>query len=381
MAVTRKILPPKEDKKPSSNAALQNFLKTATHYNDVIPKETIISSGSLILDSDAQVRSGMIVRLVGKGSEVGKSSQGFVFLENYMKTMPNSKALYIKAEGRLSKKKLEKTGLKFTYNIEDWTEGTVFIVCSNIAEPIFKMIVDTVHDAYHAGEHIAWMIDSMDGLILEDDLKKGVTNGGMVAGVPKLTKLLFRHLSLPNMHYDSLGIITGQYAAQIKIDTYSPSAPNQGSSSGGSSQQHQADYVFEYQSVNQGDLILEKPDLKPDKFTNKILGRFARVKILKSADDVTGNMYSVPIRRGEEYKGSLQIWQSKEVADLLIGYQLLSKGGAWLNFEADIMEEARAEGVELQEKINGINKLYAYLEEDKVAMKFLKKKILSIITE
>jgi hypothetical protein len=381
MAVNRKTLPPKEEKKQSSSSALQNFLKTATHYNNVIPEETIISSGSLILDSDIQVRSGMIVRLVGKGSEVGKSSQGFVFLENYMKTMPNSKCLYVKAEGRLSKDKSAKTGLKFVYDIEDWTEGTVFVVCSNIAEPIFKLIVDTVHDAYHAGERIAWMIDSMDGLILEDDLKKGVTSGGMVAGVPKLTKLLFRHLALPNMHYDALGIITGQYAAQIKIDTYSPTAPNQGSSSGGSSQQHQADYVFEYQPVNQGDLILENDALKPDKFTNKILGKFARIKILKSADDVTGNMYSVPIRRGEQYKGSLQVWQSKEVADLLIGYQLLSKGGAWLTFEADIIESAKSEGVELQEKINGINKLYNYLEEDSAAMEFLKKKILAIITE
>ena len=381
MAVIKKILAPKEEKKQSSSSALQNFLKTATHYNNVIPQETIISSGSLILDSDAQVRSGMIVRLVGKGSEVGKSSQGFVFLENYMKTMPNSKAIYVKAEGRLSKKKLEKTGLKFTYNLEDWTEGTVFIVCSNIAEPLFKLLVDTVHDAYHAGEHIAWMIDSMDGLILEEDFKKGITSGGMVAGVPKLTKLLFRHLSLPNMHYDALGIITGQYAAQIKIDTHSPSAPNQGSSSGGSSQQHQADYVFEYQSVNQGDLILENDALKPDKFTNKILGKFARVKILKSADDVTGNTYNVPIRRGEEYKGLKQIWQNKEVADLLIGYQLVSKGGAWLTFESDIIEDARAEGIELQEKINGINKLYAYLEENEAIMEFLKKKILALIQQ
>ena len=92
-------------------------------------------------------------------------------------------------------------------------------------------------------------------------------------------------------------------------------------------------------------------------------------------------MYSVPIRRGEEYKGAAQVWASKEISDLLIGYQLLSKGGAWLTFESDIMESARAEGLELQEKINGINKLYAYLEDDEVVMEFLKKKILAIITE
>jgi len=381
MAVTKKILPPKEEKKTSSNSALQNFLKTATHYNNVIPKETIISSGSLQLDSEIQVRSGMIVRLVGKGSEVGKSSQGFVFLENYMKTMPNSRALYVKAEGRgLSKKKLDKTGLTFVYTVDEWIDGTVFVVCSNIAEPIFKMLIKTLHDAHEAGEHIAWMIDSMDGLILEDDLEKGISNNGMVAGVPKLTKLLFRHLALPNSHYDSLGIITGQYAAQIKIETHAPSAPNQGSSSGGMSQQHQADYVFEYQQIPEGKYITEK-DGKPDRLKNKILGKFARVKILKSADDVTGNMYEVPIRKGDQYKGSKQIWLAYEVADMsIVSCGIATAGGAWISFEQDIIEEAKALGLELQEKVNGINKLYDYLEENEPIMQFLRAKILSLIS-
>ena len=124
------------------------------------------------------------------------------------------------------------------------------MLCSNIADPIFDLLKANIEECFQNGEHLAWMIDSMDGLILEEDLKKKISNGGVVAGVPKLTKLLFRHIALPNSHYDALGILTGQFAAQIKIDTYAPSAPNQGSSSGGSAQQHQADIVFDYQSVN-----------------------------------------------------------------------------------------------------------------------------------
>ena len=377
MATIKKILPPKDGSKPT-NQAMKSFLKDSIHYNDVIPKEAIISSGSLILDAAFKARSGMIIRLVGKGAELGKTAQSFVYLGNYLKTMPNSKGIYVKAEGRLSKKKLEKAGLNFVYNLEEWVEGTVFIVCCNIAESIFKLLKDQLEESYQSGGHIGWIIDSMDGLILEDDFKKGITNGGMVAGVPKLTKLLFRHIALPNAHYDSLGIITGQYAAQIKIDTYAPNAPNQGSSSNGSSAQHQADYVLEYQAVNQGDLITEN-DGKPDPVTNKILGKFARVKVLKSADDVTGFTYSIPIRRGSEYRGAHQIWQSKEIADLLIAYEMMTKGGAWLTFEDDVISDAKESGIELQPKINGINKLYDYIEENESIMEFFRAKILKLI--
>jgi hypothetical protein len=381
MARLIKTLSPKEPKEEKVfSSALHNLLKNSTHYNDVIPQENIISSGSLILDSEARVRSGMIVRLVGKGSEVGKSSQGFVFLEKYMETMPNSKAFFVKSEGRgLSLDKLKKAGLKFVFNKEEWVTGTVFVYCGNTAEKVFAGLVEILHESHREGTHIAWMIDSLDGLILHDDLAKGMDNNGMIAGVPKLTKLLFRHLALPNAHYDALGIITSQASTQIKIDQYTPNAANQGGSSGGMSQQHQADYVFEYQQIPDGKFITEKEG-KPDRLKNKIIGKFARVKVLKSADDITGNMYEIPIRRGDQYKGSKQIWSAYEVASMLIACGLVTTGGAWISFESDIIEEAKVEGLELQEKVNGMNKLYDYLEENEQIMQFLRKKILSLIS-
>lgn len=380
MATLKKILSPKKDEpKKSAADALGSFLKSALHYNDVVPQSKIISSGSLILDSDIKIRSGMVLRLVGKGGEVGKTSQALIFAGNYMKEMENSKFLFVKAEGRLSEDQKKRSGLTFVYSLEEWAAGTVFVVCSNIAEDIFDMLKNVLEFGHSAGEHIGFIIDSMDGLILKDDLAKGIGNGNMVAGVPKLTKLFFRHLALPIAHYDSLAILTGQYAAQIKLDTYSPTAPNQGNSSGGSAQQHQADYVFDYQTVNQGDLILEDENAKPDPFTNKVIGKYARIKILKSASNVSGQMYTIPIRKGQI--GDRQIWREKEVADLIVAFEMAKKpSGSWFTFSPDILEEAKQKEVEVPEKVQGINGIYKLLEEPKV-YEFFAAKIKEMISD
>jgi hypothetical protein len=380
MATIKKILSPKkEEPKKTAADALGSFLKTAHHYNDVRPESKTISSGSLILDSDIKIQSGMVLRLVGKGGEVGKSSQAFIFAENYMSVMENSKFLLIKAEGRLSEDQKKRSGLKFVDTLDEWETGTVFVASCNVAEDVFDMLKNVLECGHAAGEHIGFIIDSMDGLILRDDLAKEMGNGGMVAGVPKLTKLFFRHLALPIAHYDSLGIMTGQYAAQIKLDTYSPTAPNQGSSSGGSSQQHQSDYVFEYQTVNQGDLILEHENEKPDPFKNKIIGKYARIKILKSASNVSGQTYTVPIRKGQV--GSRQIWREKEVADLIVAFEMAKKpSGSWFTFAADIIEEAKQKEIEVPEKVQGMNGIYKLLEEPKV-YEFFAAKIKEMISD
>jgi hypothetical protein len=378
MATIKKILSPKkEEAKKSASDALSSFLKTAHHYNDIVPKSQIISTGSLILDCDLKIRSGMVIRLVGKGGEVGKSSQAFVFAENYMKTMPNAKTLFIKAEGRLSEEQKRRSGLTFVTEVDGWETNTVFVVCSNVAEDIFDMINNVLRNGYENGEHICFIIDSMDGLILKDDLEKGIGGGGMVAGVPKLTKLFFRHLALPISHYDALGIMTGQYAAQIKIDTYAPSAPNQGSSSGGSAQQHQSDYVLDYQTVNQSDLILENENEKPHPFNNKIIGKYSRIKIQKSASNVSGQMYSVPIRKGAI--GSKQLWVEKEITDLIVAFEIVKKSGSWFSFDEDTVEDARKNNIELKEKVQGLNGISKYLEENQPVYEFFYKKIKGLI--
>jgi hypothetical protein len=366
MATIKKILKPAEDK-PTKTAsdALAGLLKDkdikVDVYNDVIADGKVISTGSLLLDSAVKIRSGMVVRLVGKGQELGKTSSAFVIADNYMKTMDKAKTIFVKAEGRLSPEMMARTGMKFVHSAEEWEYGSVFVLSCNVFETVAKVVLETIKTGYQNGEHICVIIDSMDGLILKADLDKGFDGSPKVAGVPLLTKLLFRHLALPVSHYDALLMVTGQYAAEIKLDPYSPNVPRQASSSGGSSISHQADYVLEYQPRYGKDLILEKEKEKPDPVTNKILGVWANVAIRKSANDVTGTIISYPVKKGVIGNA---VWQSKEIADFMLSYQMLVKSSSWLAFESEILEEAKAAGLELPEKIQGINNLYALIEEN-----------------
>ena len=83
------------DDTPSSQDVLASILNASKseHFAFVKSKNVIISTGSVILDSLVKVRTGGVVRLVGKGAELGKSSESFVLANNYMNTMPKSKTI------------------------------------------------------------------------------------------------------------------------------------------------------------------------------------------------------------------------------------------------------------------------------------------------
>ena len=62
---------------------------------------------------------------------------------------------------------------------------------------------------------------------------------------------------------------------------------------------------------------------------------------------------------------------------MCVAYQLVN-GAAWLTFDEQIVKEAKSAGVEIKEKVNGINKLYEYLEESKPVCEWLKNKVSEI---
>jgi len=142
----------------------------------------------------------------------------------------------------------------------------------------------------------------LDGLILRDDKLKEVWAGNgdniKVAGVPLLTKLLFRRIGLQITHFDSLFLITGQYSASIKLNQYDPTPRRQAETSGGSAIGHQSDYVLQYGQRAQADYIYEVPNDK----NSKIVGVKAYLEIKKSATDVSGEEIAVPIKK--ECRGS-----------------------------------------------------------------------------
>ncbi|RTL03100.1 MAG: hypothetical protein EKK57_00350, partial [Proteobacteria bacterium] len=347
--------------------------KACKYYNRVQQPEKYISSIEAVDGSEEcvciSVSSHDKLYITDGFNLTHNTSQCLVLAGNYMSVMPKSKTIFIKAEGRFSEDMQKRSGMKYTEDPANWDYGTVFIFKCNVFEVIADTIISLVKSMYDNGEHLCIIIDSMDGLILQDDLNKKIGENAKVAGVPLLTKLLFRHLALPIESYNALMLITGQYSAEIKLDQYAQNTPRAGSSSGGSSVGHQSSVILEYSPRYGGDYILEDDKEKPDPVKNKVLGVYATLEVKKSMNEATGlGKIRIPIKRGVIGPA---IWKEKEVSDMLLMHNLIIKKGAWLDINADLLAKMAADGVEFQEKHNGINKLNQYLEENPKVVNYL----------
>lgn len=363
---------PKPDE-PSTNDFVASLFEQHAEdlFNHITPLNRRVSSGSMTLDQHIHARSGGVIRITAKQAEAGKTSQSFVFAGEFMSVMPKSKTLYIMAEGRLSLEMKARSGFTFVYHPKDWVYGTVLVLATNTFEVAADFIVKVSKEIFDKDEKLCIILDSLDGLILKADKDtKGVVDG-KVAGVAKLTKLLFRHVALPIAFYDILLIITSQYSVEITLDQYAPKIPRLGEASGGSSVPHQCDYILQALPRWNGDFILEDPDEKPDAKTNKIIGVWVTWEVKKSATDVSGIKLRVPIKKGRV--GSA-IWVEKEVVDLALSYDLLKREGPkspMYAFDPALIKEAKEAGVELKEKIKGFANIYDYVEGDSKVFQWL----------
>jgi hypothetical protein len=345
-----------------------------TQYGHLKPEPVVIPSGSLKLDSCVAIKTGATIR-VGGPAEVGKTSQSLLFAANYMAAMPKSKTIYINAESKLPEELQGRTGMKFVWTGAEWQYGTVFILESNVFDTICDILVSLLKTAYEQGEHLCIIIDSIDMLTLLSNLEKKVADNRKPAGVNYITKELFRRISPQIRAFNALLILITQYSATFKIDQYEKSAPQMMEGNNTHAINHQCSYALYYRQRNKGDYILEDDEKQPDPSTNKILGIHAKIEIKKSSTDNTGYTIDVPIKKGRV--GNC-IWNEKEVADMVLAYELANKEKAWITFDKGILSEALAKGVEIKEKINGMPKFYAYFEEDPKAFKWVKDKVMEI---
>lgn len=369
-----------KEEETGSKSVLHSLMEGSKddHYNNFNPQRLRITSGSLNLDVYTAITSSAVVRLIGAGPELGKTSQCLVFADNFHKTFPKAKTIFCLAEGRLSDQLKKRSGMKFVSSPDEWEYNTIFEFKCNIFETVANTIETLLKEMHGLGEQLCIIIDSLDGLILKNDIAKPLDENQKVAGVPLLTKRLFKRIALPISSYDCLFLITSQYSADIKLDPYSAAPPRQGYAAGGSAVGHQADYVISYKPRYAGDYILENDKEKPDPIKNKILGVFATIEIKKSATDNSGIIVKVPIKKGRI--GSA-IWVEKEVADLILAFQLATRKGAWITFSSKVIEDAKAKGIELQESVQGISGLYNYMETDEKAFNWFFNKIKNIISE
>jgi hypothetical protein len=249
-------------------------------------------------------------------------------------------------------------------------ETNQFEVMADILEGLLK----TMHKN---GEKLCCIIDSLDGLILSSDLKdKKINESQMVGGVPKITKLFFRRMALPINKYNSFFCLLSQAAQEIKINPYEKNAPRAMGGSGGSSAAHASDIMIEFMPRYNGDLILENPKEKPS-LENRILGHEVTLKIAKSSNETDSMVCKIPIKRGRVGNA---VWVEKEIVDLCLSFQIISKKGAWFSFEESIIEEIKKDGIELKSQFQGLESVYSYIEENRTVFDWFYKKFKKMIS-
>ena len=373
---------PKEEEKQdavSSKSVLGSFLKEKKedHYNFEEAVNYRVSTGSL--NMDMQTGGGLgpgLHRFVGF-TEGGKTSASLEVMKNFLNTVPNSKGFYIKAEGRLSDEMRIRSGVKFVFDADEWEAGTCFVFESNIYETVVDAMRKLVMYNEEKNKYM-FIIDSVDGLIAKNDLDKTFEESSKVAGGAVIAANLMKKISIALTKRGHMAIFISQVRSDIKLDPYSSAPIRQTSATGGNALLHFANFIFEFEPRFEGDIILKDPAIKKaDAVKNPIIGHYCKIYIKKSPNEKSKNRVSYPIKYGR--KDGRSVWLEKEIVDMLMTWELVSRSGAWYYTSDELRELAKGCATELPEKFQGENSLFQFIESDEKLTKTLHKYFVDMI--
>lgn len=357
--------------------SLKSFLKQNEehHYNYEEDIDYKVSCGSLKVDFELGGGLGPgLHRFVGI-NEGGKTSEALEVAKNFLK-MPKSKAVYIKAEGRLSGEVRERSGIKFVTSEDEWSQGTCFVFESNIYETVLDLMRVLIAKTPEAIKY-CFVLDSLDGLIMKDDLKKNFEDSHKVAGGALLGAKFMQKMSIALAKRGHMAIFISQVRADIKLDPYSKAPIRQTTATGGNALLHFANYILEFEPRFKKDLILENPSAPMDHNKNKIIGHVAKMTVKKSPNEKTNYVLEYPIKYGR--KNGTSIWVEKELIDMLYLWGYITKKGAWISVDEDFISTLKKEGYEFPVKFHGEPKINDLLETNTELSQFLIKHFSEII--
>jgi len=360
----------KEEEEESINL-LGKFLKSnkEDHYNFEDDTDYKISSGSL--QFDLQLGGGFgpgLHRFTGM-NEGGKTSEALEVMKNFLISNRNSKGVYIKAEGRLSPEMRKRSGIRFVFKAEDWLDGTCFVFESNIYETCVdlmrKLIIENEEKVKYC-----FALDSVDGLILKNDVDKGFEDSAKIAGGAVIAGAFMKKMSIALAKRGHMAIFISQVRADIKLDPYSKAPIRQTTATGGNALLHFANWIIEFEPRFNKDIILQNPSVKKmDAQTNPSIGHFAQVTIKKSPNEKTNTKVSYPIRYGRS--GGNSIWIEKEIVDLLYAWEFVKKSGSWYNTTEEFKDLLSENKLEFPEKLQGESNVFKTIEDNPRLSKFL----------
>jgi RecA/RadA recombinase len=297
------------------------------------------------------------------------TSAALSFMKNFLDKIPNAKGFYIKAEGRLSKEMMQRSGIDFVFSPDDWNHKTCFVFESNI----YETVVDAMRQLVAKNDEknvYYFLLDSVDGLISKGDLDKSFEDSNKVAGGAVIAANFMKRLSIALAKRGHMAVFISQVRADIKLDPYSKAPVRQTTATGGNALLHFANWILEFEPRNKSDLILKNAgDNKIDVNTNPPIGHFAKATIKKSPNEKTNLTIPYPIKYGRT--GGNSIWVEKEIVDLLFAWEFLTRKGSWISATEEFNEMLVENGFEAFEKIQGQDAVFSYVEKNKELLDFL----------
>lgn len=361
---------------PESQALSYLKANKADHYNfeeeqtDITPTSSLICTAAM----DGGVRPGAH-RALGLAAG-GKTSATLDMMLNFLRKDDGKgrRGFYVKSEGRLSPEVMARSGIKFTTDPEQWKDGVCFIFESNVFEAVFGFMGDLIRNNPTKTRYF-FILDSLDMMAKRADLEKGLEDAAQVAGGALITSVFLKKTSAALAKRGHYCWFISQVRDSIKINPYEKSNPRQGMSSGGHAVEHAGDWVLDFLPRFGDDIIRETPSDK----SSKAIGHYCRLRIVKSNNEKYGTEVRYPIKYGRS--GGTSVWREREIADLLLMWSQVEKSGSWLKVASALRDEVKVEtGVEMPEKIQGLDNLYAYLEDTKTVSDYLYAKFLALIT-
>ena len=366
---------PQNSEKDTLASIMKEFKDEHENYTERVLWK--VSTGSLLLDVATGGITPSLWRLCGQNNS-GKTPQSLEIIRNMFNGLDKCKAIWVLAEGRgLSTENKERCGLKFVYKPEEWDNHTVFVLESNIFELVIRTFKDLVINNPNNFIY-AFVIDSIDGLTLRDDAKKEITENNRVAGVPALSKKMMQSISLKMFKYGHWMGLISQVTAEIKVDQYAPSANRGGKFSGGNSLLHGSDYIIQYEQPSDGDFIIDNNSGKFNDGKSKPIGQNVKISFVKSGKEISKKRkMTYPIKYGKKLSA---IWKEREIVDILLGWGIAKRSGAWIAPSSELVEELNSVGLDIPLKIQGIDNFYKLLEENTGLCDYLFKKLESIMS-
>jgi RecA/RadA recombinase len=214
-----------------------------------------------------------------------------------------------------------------------------------------------------------FIIDSVDALCRQNDFDKPFVESDQVAGGALVTSVFLKKMVLPIMKSNHMMILTSQVRVEIPSSAYAARGGPKIKQAGGNAIKHYSNYILEFEERFTSDIMWENPTATRIDDKGNPIGHVCKIKFRKSVNEKTGSTVRYPIRYG--MTGGKSVWVEREVVDMMRVWGFLEQKGSWINFDEELVAEAKSKKINFPDKIQGEQKLVNLIEEDEKTKDFL----------